>query len=385
MDFSFNEVQEQIRDLTRQIAGDLCTPERLKQIEQSQDGLDGELWSRLARADLLGLSIPQAFGGAALGLMETCIVLEELALKAAAVPAWACLVLGAHPIARFATLAQQAELLGSVRQGDLIVTAGLNEPGSDPALGLPLPRTTARRDGSRWRLDGEKTCVPAGMVADRILVPARLDPSSDIGVFIVDSNGSGVSRTPLRATGGVLEAALELDGAVVGCESVLGGSAEMGTTILRWLIPRATASLCVEMAGLCEAALKLTSEYVKSREQFGRAIATFQAVSQRAADAYVDTEAVRLTAWQAVWRLDSDLTSFESVAIAKWWASEAGARVVHAAQHLHGGIGVDRDYPLHRYFFAAKRIELTLGSATPQLLQLGKLMAEGPTEGRYFG
>jgi alkylation response protein AidB-like acyl-CoA dehydrogenase len=129
------------------------------------------------------------------------------------------------------------------------------------------------------------------------------------------------------------------------------------------------------MAGTCQAALKLTAGYAVTRKQFDRAIASFQAVGQRAADAYVDAEAVGITARQAAWRISAGLPAEEQVAIAKFWAADGGQRVVHAAQHIHGGLGVDRTYPLHRYFLAAKQIELTLGGATAQLLRLGALMA----------
>ena len=139
-----------------------------------------------------------------------------------------------------------------------------------------------------------------------------------------------------------------------------------------------TAALCCTAIGICEEALRLTAEYTKTREQFDRPIATFQAVGQRAADAYIDTEAVRLTAWQAAWRLSEGLPATEQVAIAKFWCAEGGQRVVHAAQHLHGGMGVDRDYPLHRYFLWAKELELTLGGATASLLGLGALLAAEP-------
>jgi alkylation response protein AidB-like acyl-CoA dehydrogenase len=122
----------------------------------------------------------------------------------------------------------------------------------------------------------------------------------------------------------------------------------------------------------------MTAEYTKTREQFERPIATFQAVGQRAADAYIDTEAIRLTAWQAIWRLAEDLPAAAEVAVAKFWAAEGGQRVVHAAQHLHGGMGVDRDYPLFRYFLLAKQLELTLGGTTPQLLALGRILADEP-------
>jgi len=122
-------------------------------------------------------------------------------------------------------------------------------------------------------------------------------------------------------------------------------------------------------------ALRMTAEYTIGREQFGRPIASFQAVQQRAADAYIDSEAIRLTTWQAAWRLAADRPATTEVAIAKFWASEAAHRVVYAAQHLHGGIGVDVDYPLHRYYLWSKQIELTLGSGTRQLARLGADLA----------
>jgi len=136
--------------------------------------------------------------------------------------------------------------------------------------------------------------------------------------------------------------------------------------------------VAVAQAGAASAALALVAEYTKSREQFGKPIATFQAVGQRAADAYVDTEAIRLTAWQAAWRIAEGLPADKEVAIAKFWAADGGQRVVHAAVHLHGGVGVDRDYPLHRYFLMTKHFELTLGGATEQLLQLGAILASEP-------
>ena len=127
---------------------------------------------------------------------------------------------------------------------------------------------------------------------------------------------------------------------------------------------------------MCEEALRLTAEYTKTRKQFDQPIAMFQAVGHRAANAYIDTEGIRLTTWQACWRLAEGLPAEAAVAVAKFWAAEAGQRVVHAAQHLHGGVGVDREYPLHRYFLWAKQLELTLGGATRQLLRLGKLLAD---------
>jgi alkylation response protein AidB-like acyl-CoA dehydrogenase len=120
----------------------------------------------------------------------------------------------------------------------------------------------------------------------------------------------------------------------------------------------------------------MTAKYTSERKQFGKPIATFQAVAQRAADAYIDVEAIRLSTWQALWRLATGRPARRELLIAKFWASEGGHRACYAAQHLHGGIGVDTDYPLHRYYLMSRQIELTLGGAHAQLARLGRLLAD---------
>jgi alkylation response protein AidB-like acyl-CoA dehydrogenase len=234
----------------------------------------------------------------------------------------------------------------------------------------------AERDGDGWILSGSKSCVPSGLIADAVLVTAHVDPDS-VAVFIVDTAAVGLSRQRQVTNTGQPEAVLTLAGTRVGPESIVG-LVEDGGTIIEWLVQRTTAALSLAQAGAAAAALALVAEYTKTREQFGKPIATFQAVGQRAADAYVDTEAIRLTAWQAAWRIAEGLPAEKEVAIAKFWAADGGQRVVHAAVHLHGGVGVDRDYPLHRYFLMTKHLELTLGGATEQLLQLGAMLAAEP-------
>jgi alkylation response protein AidB-like acyl-CoA dehydrogenase len=129
---------------------------------------------------------------------------------------------------------------------------------------------------------------------------------------------------------------------------------------------------------VCERAVELTAEYSKIRVQFERPIATFQAVGQRLADAYIDAEGIRLTLWQAAWRLSEDLPADTEIDTAKFWASDAGHRIAHTAVHIHGGVGIDLDYPLHRYFIAAKHTEFSLGTATDHLRSIGATLAAEP-------
>ncbi|MBV8949578.1 MAG: acyl-CoA/acyl-ACP dehydrogenase [Actinobacteria bacterium] len=372
MDFSFSEEQEAVRDLAKQILEGQVTHERLKELEAGDERFDRKVWQELANAGLLGIALPESVGGAGQSFLAAALLLEQVGRTVAPVPVLATVVMGAMPIAEFGTDEQRQRYLPGVASGATVLTAALTEFGADPLH----PVTTAQAAGDGWRLDGVKEEVAAGLVADAMLVPAST-ADGRVGLFIVDPKASGVTIERQDTTSGIPEARMTLSGVTVGAGDVLGDVGD-GASILEWIVERTTAGLCATAVGICEEALRMTAEYTKGREQFERAIATFQAVGQRAADAYIDTEAIRLTAWQAVWRLDAGLPATAEVAVAKFWASEGGQRVVHAAQHLHGGMGVDRDYPLHRYFLWAKQIELTLGSETPQLRKLGAMLAAEP-------
>jgi alkylation response protein AidB-like acyl-CoA dehydrogenase len=353
MDFSFTSDQQDLRELAAKILGDATTLERVKKVAADDDGFDRELWSALADAGIVGISLPESAGGAGLGFLETCIVLEEVGRTAAPVPALAVMGLAAPALVEFGA----TEALEGVADGSRIVTAALTEAVGDSTS----PATTASADG---KLTGEKVCVPAGTLADRIVVSAA------DGVYLVDPSSSGVSVDREDTMLGAPMARLVLRDAPA--------TKLAGPEGLTWLLEHAQTATAVAMSGAAATALDLTSTYVKERKQFGRAIGTFQAVSQRAADTYINKEAIKLTAWQAAWRLDSGMPATTQVATAKYWAAQGGQDVLLAAHHLHGGVGVDRDYPLYRYFLLAKQMELDLGSETPTLMRLGAVLAETP-------
>jgi alkylation response protein AidB-like acyl-CoA dehydrogenase len=367
MDFSIAEEQEEIVGLAKQILADGSTHERLRALERSDGArFDAELWSNLAQAGLVGLAVPESYGGGGLGFLDLALILEEVGRTAAAVPYLETTVLGALPIAEFGDAGIKETLLPKIAAGELIVTAALLEDDAE----AQRPGTVAAAAGDAWKVTGTKLCVPAGMVANRALVSASTSDGK-IGVFVVDLDGAGVERTALVTTAGHPEARLVFENA----PAQLLGAADADGSVLKWIEERATAAQCAMMVGVCSEAMRLTADYTKERKQFGVAIATFQAVAHRAADAYIDAEAIRLTARQACWRIGQGIPATEEIAIAKYWACEGGQRVVHAAQHLHGGMGVDRDYPLHRYFVLAKQLELPLGGATHQLRKLGAMIA----------
>jgi alkylation response protein AidB-like acyl-CoA dehydrogenase len=366
MDFALTDDQQAIADLAQQILQDKASHERQREREKVgwPDGVrfDAEVWKALADAGLLSIAVPEAHGGAGLGFLELAAILEQVGRTVAPVPVLETLVLGALPLAEFGSEPQQKEWLPRVAIGDAILSAAL--VGDAPVV--------ASADGEGFRLEGTRLFVPSGVQADAILVPVTGDAGS--GVFLVRGDAAGLVREALDTTSGQPEARLVLSGVRVGEQDRVGSAGE-GDRIVEWITRRASSAVCMVALGACERALELTSEYVKTRKQFDQPIAMFQAVGHRAADAYIDTEAIRLTAWQAAWRIDAGEDAAKQVAVAKFFGSEAGKRVVHAAQHLHGGVGVDREYPLHRYFLYARHLELTLGSGTPQLLELGRLLA----------
>lgn len=372
MDFTENENQAELAALSRQILTGQVTPERLEAAEAGGDRFDARLWSALASAGILAAALPHSLGGAGLGLLEQCSVLTELGRTVAPVPYLASIVLGAGAIARFGTPGQQRHWAAPAGRGELILTAALSEEdGDDPAA--PSARAEpAPGDGPGWRLSGIKTTVPAAPLAGLILVPAAAPDG--VTVFLVTPGDPGVTVERQLLSSGDSAGRVVLDDVRLPGDRVLGGA----DAAAGWLMAAGTVGLCALQAGVAERALELTAEYARTRVQFGKPIGGFQAVAQRLADAYIDTEAIRLTMWQAAWRLSAGLPCGTEVATAKFWAADAGHRIAHTAVHVHGGVGIDLGYPLHRYFAAAKHNEFSLGGATTQLRRIGAALAAAP-------
>ena len=377
MDFNQDEADRELAGLARKILTDRLTAERLRAAEAG-DGFDPALWADLAGAGILSAALPESLDGAGLGLLAQCSVLTELGRAVAPVPYLPSIMLGAGALARFGTGEQQRRWAVPAARGEVVLTAALAEEDGDdprapsataePAAGEP---TAGEPGAGGWVLSGVKTTVPAAPPADLMLVPAATPP--DVTVFLVTPADEGVTVQPQRVTGGSAGRAM-LDGVRLGADRVLGTPAA-GREIAGWLRDHATVGLCALQLGVVERALEMTAEYARNRVQFGKPIGGFQAVAQRLADGYIDVEAVRLTMWQAAWQLSAGLRSDTAIATAKFWAADAGHRVAHTAVHVHGGVGIDMDYPLHRYFVAAKSCEFTLGGATAQLRRIGTALA----------
>ena len=350
MDFALTDDQKAVLDLAARIfAGRPDT----------RDPFDATTWAQLAGAGLLGVALADDVGGAGQGLLELCALLTAAGAAAAPVPLWA-VSFAALAIDQLGSAEQRRAVLPEVVRGRAFVAPAFSEPETDDAR---APGTRIRADG---RLEGVKTYVPAALRASHLVVPARRGDGA-VALYLVAAADTGI------------EPQVGTTGEPVGLVTLAGAPAEPlgGPDDLDWLLDRAAIGLCALELGICEHVLRLTASYTTTRVQFERPIATFQAVAQRAADAYIDVESIRLTMLEAAWRLAQGLPAAREVAVAKFFAAEAGQRVTYAAQHLHGGIGFDLDYGLARYYPLSKQIELTLGGANAHLARLGALLAGG--------
>ncbi len=362
MDFTLPPEAEEAAALAATILKDHTKPERLAEVEKAGNRFDPVLWRALGDAGLLSLTTPESHDGAGLGFLELCRVLVEVGRTVAPAP------LATDSVARLLLAEhgtddqQQAAYAASV-----LSCAVAEEHEHAPAA----PTTTAAPDGTEYVLTGTKYLVHAATAASAFLVTASAPDGT--GVFLVDADSPGLQIREQMLSDGDAVGLIELSGVRVAADRRVGDAAAA-----QRLVDLLTVASCAVQLGVTEGALTLTADYAKVREQFDRPIGTFQAVSQRLADGYIDTRFLALTVWQAAWRLAEGLPAAEAIATAKLWASDAGHRIAHTTVHIHGGVGVDMDGEAHRYFTAGTRYDFEYGGATEQALRLGKLLAAEP-------
>ena len=374
MNFDLSESQETVAALAEQVFSGSADADRVAEVERTADRFDRELWAALASSDLLGVAIGEEYGGLNLGMVETALVLREQGRRVAPVPLWPTLVLGAMPIAEFGTQPLRDRWLGAVASGQAVLTGAVSEWGADDAFS-PSVNATRLSDGS-WELTGSKPAVPAAGIADAVVVPARVVDGDDLAVFVVGLDADGVEVAISETTNRELHGELTLRSVVVDEDAALDGAD--GRTIVEWMLVRAQTAVAAVALGCCEEATAMAAAYTSQREQFGRPLSTNQGVAMRAADCYIDNDCMRVTLLQAAWLIDEGRSAAEiadAAAVAKWWSADAGQRVVHATQHLHGGMGADVDYPVHRYFLWVKQLENTFGGGSRQLAAIGRALA----------
>lgn len=368
MDFAISDEQRDIQTLARQILGDLATPVRLAAFDNyASERFDEELWQKLAQAGLLGISVPEQYGGMGFGFMEVALLLEEIGRSIAPVPAISHLVGGVLPLALFGTPEQKQRLLPGAANGALLLSAAPDDGYAPAAL-------AAVADGKGFRVSGELAAVPFAHRAQRVLAGART--AQGVVALLIDPAAAGASRTAMKTSSYEPQTLLRLDNVEVPAEDVLAGAGE-GAAVMDSVNRFMTVALCAHQVGVTDSMMRQTAAYTTERKQFGVPIATFQAVGHRAANCFIDVECLRLCTYQAASLLAAGEAADVEVDVAKIWAGDVGHRVSYAAQHLHGGAGVDRGNALWRYCLWARHNEMTLGSSAARLASLGARCASG--------
>ena len=368
MDFALTETQRDLQALARKILEEQAPPERLSALEKSGEHMDRPLWTALADAGLLGIAVPEAYGGMDLGYESLCLLLEEQGRTQAKLPLLSTLVQCALPMSAFADQTVCEDWLPAIVRGEKLLTAATLEPGHDDYW--PRHCELKNEDG-QWQLSGEKHCVPWLEQADAVLVTAQCEGAHAIVLVPVTSELNVETQT---VTSEEQRSLIRFDALKVDDAQIIVKGGQAGEWI-EWTEERRRAALCATALGLCDKMMRMSASYTSEREQFGRAVATFQAVSHRMADAFIDIECLRSVTEQAVSLLSAGQPATEAVAIAKIWCGDVCHRISQAAQHVHGGIGVDRDYPLHRYCLTAREIELSSGPSARLLEEVGEQIA----------
>lgn len=344
MDFSYDETQQAVADLAATVLRSDADHARVESALASESGYDETLWKAMAQAGLLALAVPEELGGDGFGPVEVAAVLTEVGHQTLPVPALATLALGVLPIARFGSADQRRGLLPEVADGR-VLTAALRPSGGRPRVA----------DG---KINGSCAGVPYAAQAHRVLV------ATDAGVFVVDPAGNGVTLTRTTTSTGWPEYTVTLRDSPVTDGDLL-------TVDVRAVERFAYAGAAAVADGVIAGALELTAGHVGTREQFGRPLAAFQAVAVQVADIYITARTMNLAALSANWRLAADLDADGDVDLAAYWLAAEVPPSVQSCHHLHGGLGVDITYPLHRYYSQSKDLARFVGGAELQLDSIG--------------
>ncbi|NCG25604.1 MAG: acyl-CoA dehydrogenase [Actinobacteria bacterium] len=366
MNFDLSEEQRVVSDLASQLFTDLSPTERVTQVEAG-NGFDAQLWRALGEAGLLSLCLPESVDGSGMGMVGLALMCESQGRNVAPVPL-ASAVVAAMTVAEYLSAVPAARaVLHEMAAGRGVLTAAIAEVGVNDPLN---PTVMATQVPGGIKLSGEKPAVVALPLAQMVLVPAVRDGS--VIIAAVDASSDGVFIDELSTSSPEPQGHLRLDDCVVPDELVIADPAA-----LEMLFQRSLVAMSAVQLGIGQGAVTHAATHVSERHQFDRPLSAFQAVSQRAADGYILNEVIRSTVLNAAWQLDHQTAdSLTDVLIAAYWANEGTQRVVLGAQHLHGGIGADVDYPVHRHFLWGMQNASILGSASAHLARLGTHLAD---------
>ena len=377
MDFALNEIQEELKSIAQKFFKEKCTVTALRTAEASENQFSPSFYQEIADMGFLGLCIPEEFGGAGGNLIDLALIVEEAGAALFSSPFSSTLYYGVLPILQYGTLAQKSELLPKIAEGRIQMTGALSEPQAH--YNLSYVTAVAKEEAGTYTLSGKKMFVPFATTADYFLTLARTDNSAvpsreGLSLFLVKGNQEGIRINPLPSIGsdGLYE--VEFDGVTVTSADLLSDVND-GWEPVQKILEVATALQCVELTGLLNRAVAITNDYVKERHQFKRPIGSFQSVQHRLADMFTIVEGGRLAAFHAISKLNEGFSAKSESAIAKAFICKEGQRVMVGAHQLHGGMGIDLDYPLQFCFRRFKSMQLNLGPANVHLKTVANTLA----------
>ncbi len=364
MDFAFSEEQEMLRRSAREFLAKECSPKVVRKLMESADGYDEALWKKLAGLGWTALGIPEQYGGVGT-FLDLVVVLEEAGRALLPGPLFSTMGLAVPALIEAGTEAQKKKVLGAIAEGSARATLAVTEPsGRWDASAISL---AAHQKSGGWQLDGVKTFVPDAGVADYFVVAARTRGDGEEGVtlFLVERNTKGVEVKPLETLDQTRRwSEVRFDAVELGADAVMGAPDKAWPPLKRAL-EWATAALCAEMVGGVQKVLETSTEYAKTRHQFGKPIGIYQAVSHKLADMLVLSESGRSATYYAAWAVDADAPDRAlASSMAKAYVSDAYRKVAGDGIQVHGGIGFTWEHDMHLYFKRAKSSEVTLGDAT---------------------
>lgn len=361
MHFTLTEEQQAIAEMAKSLFTDTCTDQYLRDYDDAGQGTMSDLWSASIETGLHSVIIPEENGGIDLGMTELCLVLQAQGGALAQVPLWRHQV-AAAAIAKFADK-QCLPIVERASEGSQLFTLAYDLINSESCT-----QVKATQEGSSIILNGLFQAVAVADVANYLLISFELN--GDTRWAIVDSKAQGLSLTKGQMTHGEEVADVNLKDVKVFDAFLLSPKANS------WILPRILACLSALQLGVSETQISKTVDYVSERKQFGRAIGTFQAVQLTMADTKIALEALRSTLWQLCYRLDNNLACEHEAYATAWHACDAGHNIGHAAQHVHGGFGVDVSYVIFRYLYWSRAISLNLGGSPALLAKLGQVLSE---------
>jgi alkylation response protein AidB-like acyl-CoA dehydrogenase len=372
MNFTYDEEQQALREAVRGLVGkSYADYEHRRRTVADEPGFDEQLWARLAEMGVLGLPFAEEYGGMGAGPVEVGIVAQELGRVLAPEPFLVSVVLAGAVVAAAGTEEQRAEVLESVASGDVVLAFAHAEPGARWTASAAA--VTAVEAGGEWSLSGVKEPVPHGARADRLVVSAAL-PSGGIGLFLVGNDAPGLTRTGYRTHDGGRAARIAFEST----PAVLLGQPGDQTSVIASAMDAARIAACNEAVGAMEVALATTSEYLRSRKQFGVTLNNFQALTFRAADMYVSLELARSVALWASMVLASGSPEevAEATSRAALQVSRAGRHIGQEAIQLHGGIGMTAEYSIGSYASRLTALDHLLGDGQFHLARLASVVGE---------